>query len=86
MEINKLKWGIDQVEMKEILPKNWAIIVICYISEKGGRYIMQQLSRYVTALHSVLDLFSNHAMWIETILSRYQLRIPHWLQKGQTGC
>jgi len=48
--------------MREIIPKNWAISVICPILEKRGRDTIQQLSKYVTALHSMLDLFSNPVM------------------------
>jgi len=48
--------------MKEIITKNWAIIVICPISKKRGHGTMQQLSTYVTALHTVLEHFSNPVM------------------------
>jgi len=48
--------------MKEIIPKNWVIIVICPISKKRGCNTIEQLWRYITVLHGLLDLFSNPVM------------------------
>jgi hypothetical protein len=48
--------------MKKIITKNLAIIVICPISKERGHGTMQQLSMYVTALHTMLEHFSNPVM------------------------
>jgi hypothetical protein len=70
--------------MKEIIPKDWTICMVCPIYKKR-RETLHQLLRYITVLYGIYIFHYNAVKYIETIFCKFHRGYQAAFRRGRSA-